>query len=70
VTNMQPLDAGARTMQDLADVGLNPFAVKLLVESVNSSRTLEAQPHGVAFTLASDEASHKGVRITITKAEP
>jgi hypothetical protein len=67
---MHPLNAGARTLQELADKGLNPFAITLLVESVTKSRTLEAIPRGVSFSLNTDDPRHKGVQITITKAEP
>lgn len=67
---MHPLSVGPRTLQELADKGLNPFAIKLLVESVTTSRMLEVIPRGVSFSLASLEPRHEGVQIAITRTKP
>lgn len=61
-------------MQDLHTVGLNPFAVELLAESVLKSPLAEmtvCKPQGFFFPVnRSDCAGFVGVRITVEAVQP
>lgn len=62
-----PINAGPLTDQQLHDRGLNPFAVKLVVESFLPIQ--EAVPHGVSFVYecrdGKTSTAGRPVRITI-----
>ena len=67
MTTERPIDCGAMHGQALLDRNINVFAIHLLLESVTSSRLLDAVPNGVSFTLDDADPRHKQIRLTIER---